>query len=40
MAYERNVGATVVGIDPVEYRHTMETLALVEGSPPPSAPRT
>ena len=31
VAYERNVGATVVGIDPVEYRHTMETLALVEG---------
>lgn len=29
--YERNVGATVVGIDPVEYRDTMETLALVEG---------
>ena len=29
--YERNVGATVVGIDPVEYRYTMETLALVEG---------
>lgn len=29
--YERNVGATVVGIDPVEYQHTMETLALVEG---------
>ena len=24
-------GRTVVGIDPVEYRHTMETLALVEG---------
>jgi DNA-binding GntR family transcriptional regulator len=31
VAYERNVGATVVGIDPVEYRYTMETLALVEG---------
>lgn len=29
--YARNVGATVVGIDPVEYRYTMETLALVEG---------
>ncbi|MDY6055068.1 GntR family transcriptional regulator [Micrococcus sp.] len=29
--YERNIGATVVGIDPVEYRLTMETLALVEG---------
>ena len=31
VAYQRNVGATVVGIDPVEYRNTMETLALVEG---------
>lgn len=31
VAYERNVGATVVGIDPVEYEYTMETLALVEG---------
>lgn len=31
VAYERNVGATVIGIDPVEYRTTMETLALVEG---------
>lgn len=31
VAYERNVGATVVGIDPEEYRNTMETLALVEG---------
>lgn len=31
VSYERNVGATVVGIDPVEYQHTMETLALVEG---------
>lgn len=29
--FERNVGATVAGIDPVEYRCTMETLALVEG---------
>jgi len=29
--FERNVGATVSGIDPVEYHHTMETLALVEG---------
>src|SRR5699024_9997003 len=28
---ERNVGATVSGIDPVEYHHTMETLSLVEG---------
>jgi DNA-binding GntR family transcriptional regulator len=31
VSYARNVGATVVGIDPVEYRYTMETLALVEG---------
>ncbi|MFC7401689.1 GntR family transcriptional regulator [Citricoccus sp. GCM10030269] len=31
VTYERNVGATVVGIDPVEYEYTMETLALVEG---------
>lgn len=29
--FERNVGATVTGIDPVEYQYTMETLALVEG---------
>src|SRR5699024_2909910 len=29
--FERNVGATVTGIDPVEYRYTMETLALTEG---------
>lgn len=29
--FERNIGATVSGIDPVEYHHTMETLALVEG---------
>lgn len=31
VSYERNVGATVVGIDPEEYQYTMETLALVEG---------
>src|SRR5699024_7862269 len=29
--FERNVGATCSGIDPVEYHHTMETMALVEG---------
>lgn len=29
--FQRNIGATVSGIDPVEYRHTMETLAVVEG---------
>lgn len=31
VAYTRNVGATVIGIDPEVYQHTMETLALVEG---------
>lgn len=31
VAYERNVGATVVGIDPTVYQYTMETLSLVEG---------
>lgn len=31
VAYTRNVGATVIGIDPEVYHHTMETLALVEG---------
>ncbi|WP_432487895.1 GntR family transcriptional regulator [Kineococcus sp. SYSU DK018] len=30
--FERNVGATVRGLDPVEYRWTMETLAVVEGA--------
>jgi len=30
--FERNVGARVSGIDPVEYRHTMQTLAIVEGA--------
>ncbi|CEA09417.1 HTH-type transcriptional regulator McbR [Arthrobacter saudimassiliensis] len=29
--FERNVGATVTGIDPTEYLYTMQTLALVEG---------
>jgi DNA-binding GntR family transcriptional regulator len=28
----RNVGATVRGLDPVEYRWTVETLAVVEGA--------
>ncbi|WP_432542413.1 GntR family transcriptional regulator [Kineococcus sp. SYSU DK002] len=32
VAFERNVGATVRGLDPVEYRWTMETLAVVEGA--------
>ncbi|QCU79084.1 GntR family transcriptional regulator [Citricoccus sp. SGAir0253] len=31
VSYERNVGATVVGVNPQEYQYTMETLALVEG---------
>lgn len=31
VAYTRNVGATVIGIDPEIYHDTMETLALVEG---------
>lgn len=31
VSFERNVGATVTGIDPIEYQYTMETLALVEG---------
>jgi DNA-binding GntR family transcriptional regulator len=30
--FERNVGARVSGINPVEYRHTMQTLAIVEGA--------
>ncbi|GAB3468226.1 GntR family transcriptional regulator [Kineococcus endophyticus] len=30
--FERHVGATVRGLDPVEYRWTMETLAVVEGA--------
>ena len=43
--FERNVGATVRGLDPVEYRWTMETLAVVEEPPsgrpsPCSAPRS
>ncbi|OJX67932.1 MAG: GntR family transcriptional regulator [Micrococcales bacterium 73-13] len=29
--YERNVGAQVALLDPVEYLHTMETLAVIEG---------
>ncbi|MEH0109204.1 GntR family transcriptional regulator [Tersicoccus sp. MR15.9] len=31
ITFERNVGATVTGIDPTEYLYTMQTLALVEG---------
>ncbi|MFE0019727.1 GntR family transcriptional regulator [Amycolatopsis sp. NPDC059021] len=30
--YVHNVGATVTAIDPVEYRHTMQVLAIVEGA--------
>ncbi|WP_158883237.1 GntR family transcriptional regulator [Amycolatopsis anabasis] len=30
--FERNVGATVAAIDPVEYQHTMQMLAIVEGA--------
>ncbi|MGH3518500.1 MAG: GntR family transcriptional regulator [Haloechinothrix sp.] len=30
--FERNVGAQVAGINPAEYRHTMESLAIVEAA--------
>ena len=30
--FERNVGAQVAAINPVEYRYTMQTLAIVEGA--------
>jgi DNA-binding GntR family transcriptional regulator len=30
--FERNVGATVAGIDPVEYLYTMQTLSILEGA--------
>ncbi len=32
VTFERNVGATVAGIDPTEYLYTMQTLAIVEGA--------
>ncbi|MHA7303758.1 GntR family transcriptional regulator [Arthrobacter sp. TMN-49] len=32
ITFERNVGATVAGIDPTEYLYTMQTLAIVEGA--------
>lgn len=32
VTFERNVGATVAGIDPTEYLHTMQTLSIVEGA--------
>ncbi len=30
--FERNVGATVSGIDPTEYLYTMQTLSIIEGA--------
>lgn len=30
--FERNVGATVSGIDPIEYLYTMQTLSIIEGA--------
>jgi regulator of RNase E activity RraA len=32
VTFERNVGAAVAGIDPVEYQHTMQTLSIIEGA--------
>jgi DNA-binding GntR family transcriptional regulator len=32
VTFEKNVGATVAGIDPTEYLYTMQTLSLVEGA--------
>ncbi|CAI3803835.1 GntR family transcriptional regulator [Pseudarthrobacter sp. MM222] len=32
VTFERNVGATVSGIDPTEYLYTMQTLSIVEGA--------
>ncbi|MCQ9162821.1 MULTISPECIES: GntR family transcriptional regulator [unclassified Arthrobacter] len=32
ITFERNVGATVAGIDPTEYLYTMQTLSIVEGA--------
>lgn len=32
VTFERNVGAAVAGIDPVEYLYTMQTLSIVEGA--------
>lgn len=32
VTYERNVGATVAGIDPTEYLYTMQTLSIIEGA--------
>ncbi|GAA1111285.1 GntR family transcriptional regulator [Arthrobacter flavus] len=32
VTFERNVGATVSGIDPTEYLYTMQTLSIIEGA--------
>ena len=32
VTFERNVGATVAGIDPTEYLYAMQTLSIVEGA--------
>lgn len=32
ITFERNVGATVAGIEPTEYLYTMQTLSIVEGA--------
>lgn len=32
VTFERNIGATVAGIDPTEYLHTMQTLSIIEGA--------
>ena len=32
VTFERNVGATVAGIDPTEYLYTLQTLSIVEGA--------
>lgn len=32
VTFEHNIGATVAGIDPTEYLHTMQTLSIIEGA--------
>ncbi|KNC17825.1 GntR family transcriptional regulator [Arthrobacter sp. RIT-PI-e] len=32
VSFQRNVGATVAGIDPTEYLYTMQTLSIIEGA--------
>lgn len=32
VVFERNIGATVAGIEPTEYLYTMQTLSIVEGA--------